>query len=213
MKEEVDKYFEEATGWKAELSAIRQIILKLPLHEEWKWRQPCYTSEGKNIAIVGILKDCCILSFFKGAMINDKASILQLPGKNTQVARYIKFYSIDDILKNEDIIIKYLKEAIAIEKSNLKSVANEKKDLVLIEELREFMKQDPKFKSAFESLTPGRQRGYLLFFEGAKQSTTRVKRIEKNRQRILDGYGIHDCTCGLSKRLPNCDGSHKQLQK
>lgn len=212
MNKNVDQYIEKIGSWKAEMIALRKILHSTKMTEEWKWKQPCYTFQNKNVVIIGVLKDSVVLSFFKGALLKDKSNLLIQPGKNTQSARYLRFGSVKEISKLEEKIKSYLKEAIKIEEDGVKLEVEDKKSLELVEELVAKLKDDPKLKVAFESLSPGRQRGYNLYFAGAKQVKTRIARIDKHQDRILQGYGIHDCICGLSKRLPNCDGSHKQLE-
>jgi len=144
--------------------------------------------------------------------MQDPDGILLKPGENSQVARMLKFTDLDQIRQLEPVIKAYIVEAIEIEKAGLKPVLEKSADLEFPEELLQILDKDAAFKAAFTSLTPGRQRGYNLFFTAPKQSATRIARIEKYRQQILDGKGINDCTCGLSKKMPSCDGSHKALR-
>ena len=133
-------------------------------------------------------------------------------GKHTQGARQMRFTNLKEIEQSKSVIRKYIKEAIENEKNGVKLIQTEKNEIE-VEELQSIFKKDAPFKKAFLTLTPGRQRAYLIHFSGAKQSETRINRINSYRQRILSGIGINDCTCGLSKRMPTCDGSHKQLKK
>jgi uncharacterized protein YdeI (YjbR/CyaY-like superfamily) len=211
MNPKVDTFLSKAENWQEEMEALRTILLDCDLVEEWKWRSPCYTFQGNNIAIIGGFKNHCVLSFFKGALLNDGEGILEKPGENTQAARVIRFTSVQEIQAQETTLSAYIFEAIEVEKAGLSIDFKEKNELVLVEELLYKFEELPTFKTAFEALTPGRQRGYNLFFSAPKQSKTRTTRIEKYTQRILDGIGINDCVCGLSSKMPSCDGSHKHV--
>lgn len=193
------------------MAELRTILLDCDLTEEWKWRSPCYTFQGSNIAIIGGFKTHCVLSFFKGALLQDPEGILEKPGENSQAARVIRFTRKREIQEKESSLQAYIFEAIEVEKAGLSIDFKEKNELVLVEELLHKFEELPAFKTAFEALTPGRQRGYNLFFSAGKQSQTRTSRIEKYLQRILDGKGINDCVCGLSSKMPSCDGSHKYI--
>ena len=197
----VDEFLENAKKWQQELTLLRSIILDCALTEEFKWKQPCYTYQNKNVLIIGGFKENCFINFFKGALLQDQEKLLVSPGENSQSAKMIKFTNTDQIF-----------EAIEAEKAGLKVELKKDVELVLIEELEEVLKNDSKLNEAFKALTPGRQRAYNIFFSGAKQSSTRISRIENYKQRILSGKGFNDCTCGLSKRMPTCDGSHKNLK-
>jgi len=181
------------------------------LSEELKWGSPCYTFEKKNVVIISKFKEYCTLSFFKGALLKDTNEILQAPGKNSQSVRLIKFTNVQEIRNVEAVLKNYIYEAIEIEKAGLKVNFKENTELVYPEELQIKLKGNLDFKRAFNALTPGRQRAYNLYFTAAKQSKTRISRIENCVHKILAGKGINDCTCGLSKRMLNCDGSHKSL--
>jgi uncharacterized protein YdeI (YjbR/CyaY-like superfamily) len=213
MNNSVDNYIASAKLWKEELLAIREILLETELIEDFKWRTPCYTHNNKNIVIIAPFKEYFALAFFNGAAISDSAKLLVKAGANTQSGRQLRFKDSKEILHQKAIIKKYIKEAISIQSTNNPETTKPAAPLVEIQELNTIFKSDVAFKKAFQALTPGRQRGYLIYFSGAKQSETRVTRIEKYRDRILSGIGITDCTCGLSKRMPNCDGSHKYLNK
>jgi uncharacterized protein YdeI (YjbR/CyaY-like superfamily) len=207
----VDPYFNEAEKWPAELKKLRTIVLSSGLTEELKWRSPCYTHEKSNVVILGEFKDYCALSFFKGALLKDPKKILVKPGDNTQSGRMLRFTSVKEITALESTIKAYLEEAIAVEESGAKINYKPVAEYEIPEELQNKFDEDSKFESAFDKLTPGRQKAYLLHFAGAKQSKTRTARIENCTPRILKGQGLHDCVCGLSKRMPTCDGSHKSL--
>jgi uncharacterized protein YdeI (YjbR/CyaY-like superfamily) len=211
MNPKVDAFLSKADKWPEEMAELRTILLDCDLTEEWKWRSPCYTFQGSNIAIIGGFKTHCVLSFFKGALLQDPEGILEKPGENSQAARVIRFTRKREIQEKESSLQAYIFEAIEVEKAGLSIDFKEKNELVLVEELLHKFEELPAFKTAFEALTPGRQRGYNLFFSAGKQSQTRTSRIEKYLQRILDGKGINDCVCGLSSKMPSCDGSHKYI--
>ena len=213
MNPEVDKYFENLNKWREELSKLRHLILDCGLAEDFKWMHPCYTYQSKNILLIHGFKQYCALLFIKGALLNDSENILIQQTENTQSARQIRFINSSEIENLQTTIKAYIYEAIEVEKAGLKVKKKSTSDFIVVEELKQIFDECPKFEEAFNKLTPGRQRGYLLHFAKPKQSNTRTSQIEKNITRIYDGYGLHDCTCGLSKRMPNCDGSHKQLNK
>lgn len=187
----VETFYAEATRWRQELAALRAILRDSPLSETFKWRSPCYTFEGGNVATVWGLKAACALSFFKGVLLKDPEQILVAPGENSRSVRLAKFTCLPDIVALEDVLKAYVREAIELERAGRK-VAFAKDDLPAPPELRDRMAGDPAFKAAFEALTPGRRRGYLLHFSQARQSATRAARIEKCLPRILDGKGLHD---------------------
>tara|TARA_R110000868_G_scaffold4211_2_gene26428 strand:- start:33420 stop:34055 length:636 start_codon:yes stop_codon:yes gene_type:complete len=211
MNPKVDLFLSKAKNWQAEMEHLRSIVLACQLTEELKWKQPCYTFQGNNILIIGAFKDYSALLFFKGSLLQDTNNILVKPGEHTQGGRQIRFTSVAEIIEKEAVLKAYIYEAVEVEKAGLKVDYKASTAYVIPEELQKKLAIDPVFKTAFGSLTPGRQRAYNLHFSGAKQSATRESRIEKYRQQILDGKGINDCTCGLSKRMPTCDGSHKYL--
>jgi uncharacterized protein YdeI (YjbR/CyaY-like superfamily) len=212
MNPKVDQYLSKAKNWQQELQQLRLIILECGLTEELKWRQPCYTFNNANIIIIGAFKEYCGLMFFKGVLLNDAEGILIQQTENVQSARQIRFTSVGQITKMLPIIKAYIYEAIEVEKAGLKVELKKDTTLTLPEEFTQILNNNGALKKAFNALTPGRQKGYNLYFSAAKQSTTRVQRIEKYTQQILIGKGLLDCTCGLSKKMPNCDGSHKYLK-
>ncbi len=212
MNPVADKYFLDASQWQEELKQLRKIALGTQLMETIKWGVPCYVFGESNIILLGSFKAFCSISFFKGSLLQDPNGILSKPGENSQSVRMLKFTDLDQIRQLEKVIKAFIFEAIEIEKAGLKPVLEKSVDLEFPEELLQMLDQDAAFKAAFTALTPGRQRGYNLFFTAPKQSVTRIARIEKYRQQILDGKGINDCTCGLSKKMPSCDGSHKALR-
>lgn len=211
MNPEVTEYFNKQILWKAEREFLRSLLLDCGLTEELKWKQPCYTFKNKNILILAAFKEYCSVSFFKGVLLADAHHLLVSPGENSQSVKLMKFTSLTEITKLQTTLKAYIFEALELEKLGAKVTLKPNNELTLVEELVEMLAANSQLKNAFESLTPGRQRGYNLFFSGAKQSSTRISRIEKYAKRILDGKGINDCFCGLSKKMPNCDGSHKYL--
>jgi uncharacterized protein YdeI (YjbR/CyaY-like superfamily) len=188
---EVEAFFAKAKTWREELQALRSILLDCPVTEEFKWRSPCYTFRKGNVATIWGLKESCALAFFKGALLRDAEGILVAPGENSRSMRMIKFTSVPQIVGMETVLKHYIREAVEVEKAGL-NVEFGKDDLVLPEELTSKLEEDPDLKTAFEALTPGRRRGYVLYFSQPKQSKTRVSRIEKSVPRIFDGKGLHD---------------------
>ena len=211
MNPKIDTFLCETKRWRSELERLRKIILDCGLTEELKWKQPCYSFEGTNVLIMGELKNTCVLSFLKGALLCDADNLLSKPGENSQSARTIHFTSVNEIAKLEPVLKAYIFEAIEVEKAGLKVEFQKLSELDFVEELQKKLAEHPAFKKAFESLTPGRQRAYNLHFSAAKQSKTRESRIENCTPRILCGKGLNDCTCGHSKKMPGCDGSHKYI--
>lgn len=213
MNPKVDTYLSELQKWKQELEQLRAIIvLDCGLVEELKWGTPCYMFQKNNIILLGAFKDFCIISFLKGALLGDTEGILTKMGENTQAARVVKFTSVKEIKKLKAILKTYIFESVEIEKAGLKVEPKKQSEYTIPEELKNQFKQHPDLKKAFDALTPGRQRGYLLYFSDSKQSKTREARIEKYQSRIMKGKGLNDCVCGLSKKMPSCDGSHKFLK-
>lgn len=212
MNPKVDEYLSQTKKWSKELKKLRAILLDCMLIEELKWGTPCYMFQKTNIILIGELKESCVLSFIKGSLLSDANGILTKPGENSQSARVIKFNNVKEIIELEPVLKAYIFEAIEIEKAGLKVDLSANKVLEFPEELKLKFKQSAAFKKAFEALTPGRQRAYNMFFSEPKQAATRMARIEKYTSKILSGKGMNDCTCGLSKRMPNCDGSHKYIK-
>lgn len=211
MNAQVDEFLIKAEKWQNELSKLRSILLECGLTEEFKWRNPCYTFQNKNIILLGGFKEWCVISFLKGVLLNDENGILIAAGENSQSAKIIKFTNLEEIIKLKSILKAYIFEAMEVEKLGLKVEVKKNDELEFIEELQQKFDENIDFKTAFENLTLGRQRGYNMFFSAAKQSKTRIARIEKYTQQIFNGKGINDCTCGMSKKMPSCDGSHKFL--
>jgi uncharacterized protein YdeI (YjbR/CyaY-like superfamily) len=178
--------------WTVELGLLRQIALDSGLKEEMKWGMPCYTFNNSNVIMIVAFKTYCALSFFKGTLLKDDKKILQSPGDNSQAVKMFKATSAKEIIKHKKQITNFIKEAIALEKSGAKIEFKKPNELSFPEELLDKFKTDKKFKVAFESLTPGRQKGYILFFSQAKQAKTRIDRIEKCSEKIFNGIGLHD---------------------
>ncbi len=180
----------KVNDWKVELETLRQIVLETGLKEEIKWGVPVYTKNGRNIVTVNALKDSANIGFFKGVLLTDKHKILQQQG-NLQSDRLVKFTSVHEILKLTDVLKSYIFEAIAVEESGMK-VAFKKNPEPIPEELSQAFEDDPAFMNAFFALTPGRQRGYIIYFSQPKQAQTRSGRIEKHKEQIFNGIGLHD---------------------
>lgn len=178
-------------SWTEELKELRRIVLECGLTEELKWGVPCYTYGGKNVAMVSAFKNYSSLSFFKGSLLSNSHGILQKPGKSSQASRVIRFKRVDDIIQQQDILKAHILEAVEVEKAGLE-VQFKSNPEPIPDELQEKLDNDPAFCAAFESLTPGRQRGYILHFSNAKQSSTRISRIEKCTPMIMSGIGLHD---------------------
>jgi uncharacterized protein YdeI (YjbR/CyaY-like superfamily) len=213
MNPQVDEFLEKAKKWQAEMKLLREIVLECNLTEEFKWRQPCYSINGKNVLFLSSFKEYGVLAFFKGALLSDQAKILARAGENTQGMRMIRFTNCEQIKAIRSEIKQYIFEAVEIEKAGLKVPKTDVASPSYPTELVEVFDKNAEFQEAFEKLTPGRQRAYILHFSSAKQAETRFSRIEKYSPRILNGKGIDDCICGLSKRMPSCDGSHKFLKE
>lgn len=206
MNPKVDDYFAVGCGrcplgntpeckvhnWQEEMKLLRQILLDCGLIEEVKWSVPCYTVGNGNVVILSAFKAYCSLSFFKGALLKDPEGVLVQPSKHSQAARLIKFTDVAQVVEMESILKDTIYEAIEVEKAGLKVDFSQKDELEYPEELQNKFDEDPALEAAFEALTLGRQRGYVLHFSGAKQSKTRVSRIEKCIPKIFEGKGFHD---------------------
>ncbi|VXD13157.1 YdeI family protein [Marinoscillum sp. 108] len=205
MNKDVNTYFSDGCGrcsfyatpqckvrnWPKELEQLRRIALDSGLNEESKWGVPCYTHQGKNILIVSAFKEYCALSFFKGSLLQDTYGLLEKPGENTQGGRLIKFTRLKEVLDQETTLKAYIYEAIEVEKAGLEVTFKENPE-PLPEELQLKLQENPDLKAAFEALTPGKQRGYILHFSAPKQAKTRISRIEKCIPQILEGKGFFD---------------------
>ena len=192
MNPEVEWFFEKDTQWQEEYLMLRKIILDCGLKEELKWGVPCYTLSGKNVVLMHGFKEYCALLFHKGALLKDTDGILVQQTENVQAARQIRFTGTEEIEELEAVLKAYIFEAIKVEKAGLKVELKKTRDFDSPEELQQVLEGNPEFKTAFESLTPGRQRGYILYFAAPKQSKTRVSRIEKYWDQILKGKGLND---------------------
>tara|TARA_R110002124_G_scaffold197442_2_gene364539 strand:- start:494 stop:1075 length:582 start_codon:yes stop_codon:yes gene_type:complete len=192
MNQKVNWFFEKDTKWQKEYQKLRTIILDCGLTEELKWGCPCYTFQSDNIVLIHGFKDYCALLFHKGVLLNDSNKILIQQTENVQSARQIRFTYIDEINQLEKTIRAYIFEAIEVEKAGLEVNMKKTADYEIVEELELAFKNDPDFKTAFNSLTPGRQRGYLLYFSQAKQSKTREERIKKLMPKIFEGKGHNE---------------------
>ncbi|MFV5700100.1 DUF1801 domain-containing protein [Flavobacterium sp. ZT3R17] len=212
MNPKVDAFISNAKKWQLEIELLRLLLLDCGLTEEFKWRNPCYTFQGNNVVLIGLFKEYCALSFFKGTLLQDSNGLLSKPGENSQAVRFFKFTSLQEIQELKPIIKNYIYEAIELEKAGLKVIFKSNTELELVAELQIALDKNPSLKIAFKALTPGRQRAYNLYFSAPKQSKTRENRIENYIPRILDGKGFNDCICGMSKKMPTCDGSHKYIR-
>ena len=192
MNPTVDFYFNKPTKWQAAYLALRTLLLDCRLIEELKWGCPCYTAGKSNIVLIHGFKDYCALLFMQGALLKDKNKILVQQTENVQSARQIRFTTVEDILKNKSLIKSYIKEAMALDKAGLKMELKKTNEYKIPEEFQVVLNDMPELKKAFQVLTPGRQRGYLLFFAAPKQVKTREARIEKYLQQILNGKGLDD---------------------
>lgn len=188
----VDWFFDKKTKWQEEYAALRDIVLDCWFTEELKWGCPCYTIGKNNIVLIHGFKEYGALLFMQGALLKDTKGLLVQQTKNVQAARQLWFSNIQDILKNKTVIKTYLKEAIKIDKAGLKVELKKTSEFNMPEEFKIVLKDMPELKEAFKALTPGRQRGYLLYFSSAKQSKTREARIEKYVEHILNGKGLDD---------------------
>lgn len=188
----VDEYLSTVQNWPQEMERLRSILIDCNVEEELKWGKPCYTFEGKNIAIIQGFKAYTALLFFKGVLLKDPDSILIKTGENTEVGRQLRFTDVQTISDMEPSIRSYIAEAIEIEKAGLKLPPKKQTEIAVPEELQAKLTEDTAFKTAFEGLTPGRQRAYIRHFAEAKQAKTRIARIEKYAPKILAGKGILD---------------------
>jgi len=205
-----DTFFDDLDEWGDECRALRACALEVGLVEEWKWKQPCYTHNGKNVAMISPFKSYASLSFFQGVLLADTARLLTVPGKNSQSARQWRFASVVEVAEHGDTIVVYLREAMAHVDAGTAVAFPAKDQLELPDELVDKFAEMDGLEDAFFALTPGRQRGFVLHIAGAKQSTTRASRVDKHVDRIMAGKGIHDCVCGRSAKMPRCDGSHSR---
>ncbi|MCL1675184.1 YdeI/OmpD-associated family protein [Elizabethkingia meningoseptica] len=192
MNPKTDFFFDQSEKWQKEFEKLRAIILDTGLDEELKWGCPCYTYHGRNIVLIHGFKEYCAILFFKGALLNDTGKILIQQSENVQAARQIRFTNQEEISKLEKEIRLYVYEALEVEKSGVKVPMKTTKEFEIAEEFQHKLNTDTVLKEAFEALTPGRQRAYLLYFSSAKQPKTRESRIEKCIPQILTGKGLND---------------------
>src|SRR5258708_22470787 len=192
MNPKVDWFFSKAGKWQKEFEQLRTIVLGCDLIEELKWGQPCYTFEKSNIVLIHGFKEYCALLFFKGALLKDAKDILVQQTENVQAARQIRFTNVREIVGMKPILKAYIKEAIEVEKAGFEVNYKKTSEFEIPDEFKNRLDESPAFKTAFAALTPGRQRGYLLYFFSAKQSKTREARVEKCVQQILNGQGLND---------------------
>jgi uncharacterized protein YdeI (YjbR/CyaY-like superfamily) len=186
----IDAFLGRAVKWRDEMEALRAILLGSGLTEVFKWGKPCYAFENTNVAIIQPFKEHCALLFFKGALLKDPEGILVKPGENSHVGRQIRFTDVREVHRMESVVASYLQNAIEVEKSGLK--LETKAEVILPAELLEAFDETPALRAAFEALTPGRQREYVLHIGGAKQSATRASRVEKCAEKILAGKGFRE---------------------
>lgn len=192
MNPKVDFFFDKAKQWQKEFEKLRTIILDCGLAEELKWGQPCYTFQGKNIILIHGFKEYCAVLFFKGALLHDADNILIQQTRNVQAARQVRFTGVREIVEISPILKAYIYEAIEVEKAGLQVKLKKTSDFKLPEELQNKLDKIPALKTAFNALTPGRQRAYIFYFSQPKQSKTRASRVEKYMAKILNGKGLND---------------------
>lgn len=192
MNAKVDAYLGKTEKWREEFEALRQIILDGGLADELKWGVPCYSLDGKNIVLIHGFKEYCAILFFKGALLKDAKGVLIKQTENVQAARQIRFTNVDEVLKMKAVLKSYIHEAIEVEKAGLTVAFKKTDEFTMPDEFQDKLDDDNSLKKAFEALTPGRQRAYLLYFSAPKQSKTRVSRIEKSMLKIFDGKGLTD---------------------
>lgn len=192
MDPKVSKAHGREKRWRAEFAALRQLCLAAGLNEQLKWGQACYDLQGGNVVLIHGFKDYCALLFMKGALLEDPKGLLIQQTKNVQAGRHLRFTSLRDINRHKATVKAYIREAIALEKSGAKVQLKSVADFAMPEEFRKRLDDDVELAEAFRALTPGRQKGYLLYFAAAKQSTTRTARVTKHAPRIVKGLGLND---------------------
>lgn len=188
----VDAVLSRTKKWREEFEKLRAIILECGLTEELKWGQPCYTFENKNIVLIHGFKEYCAILFFKGVLLRDSKKVLIRQTENVQAGRQIRFTNVSEIVKIKPVLKTYIYEAVEVERAGLKVNKKKTEDYKIPEEFQSKLNEIPALKTAFESLTPGRQRAYIFYFSQAKQSKTRASRVEKYLQKILNGKGLDD---------------------
>lgn len=192
MNPKVDFYFSKAKKWQQEIEQLRMIVLDCGLAEELKWGVPCYTFQQSNIVLIHVFKEYCAFLFFKGVLLNDANGLLVQQTEHVQAARQIRFTHVREIVKMEPILKAYIYEAIEVEKAGLKVSLKKTTAFIVPEEFQKKLDKNSTLKAAFDALTPGRQRAYILYFSAAKQSKTREARVEKYMKQILNGKGLDD---------------------
>ncbi len=192
MNPKVDEFISKAKNWKEEYVKLRNIVLDCELTEDFKWMHPCYTFEEKNIVLIHGFKEYCALLFHKGALLQDIHGILIQQTENVQAARQIRFTNVQEIVEMEATLRAYIYEAIEVEKAGLEVNYKKTAEFVIPDEFQNKLDGSPALKTAFEALTPGRQRAYIHYFSEPKQSKTRESRVEKWLQQILGGKGLND---------------------
>lgn len=192
MNPKVDFFFSKAKRWQEEFKKLRMIVLDCGLTEELKWGKPCYTFQENNIVLIHGFKEYCALLFFKGALLKDAKGILIQQTENVQAARQIRFTQVREIVQMKPILKAYIKEAIEVEKAGLRVDYKKTSEFIVPEEFQKKLDELPALRTAFEALTPGRQRAYILYFSAPKQSKTRESRVEKWLRPILNGKGLND---------------------
>lgn len=210
---QVEAYIQHLDRWREETILLREILHHAGLTEEWKWRQPCYTLNGANLIIIGNFKESVVLSFLQGSLLSDPQGWLVRPGEHAQSGRFLRFTSADELRSKATHVAAYVRQSM--EHARAGTRVEKRPEDVRIDmpnELYQRFQEDPALEGAFRALTPGRQRAYLIFFTATPIPATRFNRIDKYRMRMLQGKGINDCVCGLSKKMPGCDGSHRCLK-
>ena len=192
MNPKVDGFFKKAKKWRGEFEKLRMVCLDCGLTEELKWGKPCYTYQESNIVLIHGFKDYCALLFFKGALLKDPKGILVQQTENVQAARQIRLTNVREIVEMEPTLKDFIKEAIEVDKAGLQVSYKKTSEFVIPEEFQNRLNESPALKKAFDALTPGRQKGYILYFSEAKQPTTREARVKKCVQQILKGKGLND---------------------
>ena len=212
MDERIEAFYADAKLWRPELARLRSLALEAGLDEAFKWRGPCYLWEGRNVAMIAGFKAHCVLGFFKGALLVDPHRLLAKQGPNTESSRSFQFTSLDQINRHAPDVLDFIRQAIQIERDGLTVPTTPPEATSVPEAFERRFANDPDLKAAFYALTPGRRKAYFQHVAAAKQPATQERRIDQALPRIFDGKGLHDCVCGLSKRMPACDGSHRALK-
>lgn len=189
---EVDAFIDRAGRWQDQMKALREILLDCGLTEELKWRKPCYTAHGGNIVIMQPFKAHLSLMFFKGSLLDDDEGLLRSQGENTQAARRMEFTSVEQVSRRNSTLKSYIEEAVAVEEAGLEVPEKKVEDYEVPPEFATRLREDETYREAFEALTPGRKKSYLIHFSGAKRASTRERRVEKCRTKVLEGKGLNE---------------------